>query len=89
MGQTPMEISRETYDLADNETKNGMMFDLLLSLNGKYDKHMTVCMDRFGSIEGRCDKLEKRKKIDAAMSAGGGVVGGFIGFFINMFSSGK
>jgi hypothetical protein len=73
-----MEIKKETFVNADEQTTKELTFDLLVGIHDKvdkltmsYEKHMPICEERF-------IKIEKRKKLDTATAAGSGVVGGFL-----------
>lgn len=73
-----MDIQKSTYVDADDRTRTGMTFDLLMGLHAKsdqlkecYDSHKAICENRF-------KKLEDRKKIDTVTSAGAGLIGGFL-----------
>lgn len=73
-----MEIKKETFVNADEQTTKELTFDLLAGIHEKvdrltcsYERHMSICEERFS-------KIEKRKKLDTAAAAGSGVVGGFL-----------
>jgi hypothetical protein len=73
-----MEINRDTYTGADEKTRNLMTFDLLTGIHEKVDKLNIHYETHIGVCDKRFKKLENRKKIDAALSGGAGLVGGFI-----------
>jgi len=73
-----MDIQKDTYVKADEEMLKGMTFDLLVGLHNKID-FLHVCYDdHMGKCEKRFQKLENRKKIDTTLSAGTGIIGGFL-----------
>lgn len=80
-----MDIRKETYVAADEDTTKAMTFDLLTGLHQKID-NLTGCYEEhLKTCNGRFTKLENRKKVDAAISGGAGVVGGFMSGLMGWF----
>lgn len=67
-----IEMSKEVFnDLRDTDSKLDAIFDVLVSVH----KH---CKCRAETCNTRIEQLEKKKTRDTTLSAGMGVLGGFI-----------
>ena len=71
-------ISRETFDTLDDAGKFGVIFDYL-KLN-----HECAC-DTKTKLETLERRFERKKRVDSAVAAGGGLVGGFIAWISSTF----
>jgi len=60
------------------EQRDYSLFKILESMDSKLSTRCATCAQRLKDCEDRFKTIEKRKWIDRACSAGGGVVGGFM-----------
>lgn len=84
-----MEIQKQTYVEADEQTTKGMTYDLLQGLHQKIDALRHCYELHLGICDGRFKKIENRKVMDKALAAGSGVVGGFLANIAQFFGLGK
>lgn len=77
-----MLISRESFESADEHTRQLLIFDLLTEQREILKDHIVaqkdVCKIHCDGCDERFKRIEKRKYVDAGLAAGGGMVGGFI-----------
>jgi DNA-binding Lrp family transcriptional regulator len=65
------EITKETFKGYDTDSKLNTLFDYQNNILERLEIHPKDCSERF-------KKLEKAKVKNAVLSAGGGVLGGFL-----------
>lgn len=78
----PMNISRESFDSADQPTKLLLIYDMLVEQNTLLADHTEtqnlMCERRCNTCDRRFLALERRKIVDAGLAASGGVLGGIL-----------
>jgi acetyl/propionyl-CoA carboxylase alpha subunit len=83
------DISRDTFERADADTKSMLMFDLMNRIYDKVHENQCLYTDHLGKCEDRFKKLEARKKIDTAVATGSGIFGGFVAMLTKLAIWGK
>lgn len=73
-----MDIKKETFVNANEETTKELTFDLLYGLHEKLDEQNKLYKEHLPKCEKRFKGLEDRKKLDTAISGGAGLAGGII-----------
>ena len=82
--------SRETFIGAETDKDfRGMLWDMFNHDAYCTEKRKLECAARFVNSEDRIKDLEARKKIDAGVSAGTGILGGFIAMIGKWFFTGS
>lgn len=66
--------TEEAFKQMSPETRDYLIYGKILNMEAD-------CEKRFGTVCGRVDKLESRKKIDTGIGAGSGFIGGVIATF--------
>ena len=80
-----MEVQRETFKEANNSTQNLILFDSIQDLCEKVD---TFSSDHKLKHEKLDKGIKASGRINKALSAGSGLVGGFLAFFGSKFLGG-
>lgn len=80
------QINRDTFEKAEIGTKLLLIYDMLGEYGALLADHVKkqdeTCERRSSDCDKRFLKIENRKKIDAAVSASGGIIGGFLAVII-------
>ena len=73
-----MEVERETFKGADNSTQNLLLFDSIKSLCEKVDSFSAGCSAKHEKVDAA---IVRSGRINKSVSAGSGLLGGFLAFF--------
>ena len=73
-----MNVERETFKGADNPTQNLILFDSIQNLCEKVDSFSSGCTGKHEKVD---VAIARSGKVNKAVSAGSGLLGGFLAFF--------
>jgi len=77
-----VDVSRETFKCSDGSTQNLILFDSILEVGNKLDAFHVTCESRHDCLD---KKVATSGKINKAMAAGSGFLGGFIAVITGQF----